>query len=146
MIIRKIQEKDLSEVVEIAREVREHHRAFLKGYFLPQDDEMEKAEIKKFAFGADVNISFVAEIDGKIVGMMVNEVKNKVYLEKPRILELQNVGVLKEFQGQGISKKLFEEVLLEAKKQNIQEIKLGVFNDNHIAYKLYEKLGFKPVE
>lgn len=42
MEIRKFEENDLSQVLEICREVRNHHIEVLGGYFIEQDDKYEK--------------------------------------------------------------------------------------------------------
>ncbi len=49
MQIRKIVSADLSQLLELAREVREHYREVLNGYFTPQDDNKDKydGEINK---------------------------------------------------------------------------------------------------
>ena len=45
MKIRKFEKEDILQVLELCREVRNHHREFLGGYFAEQDDEMGKAII-----------------------------------------------------------------------------------------------------
>ena len=42
MKIRKFEKEDILQVLELCREVRNHHREFLGGYFAEQDDEKEK--------------------------------------------------------------------------------------------------------
>ena len=39
MKIRKFEKEDILQVLELCREVRNHHREFLGGYFAEQDDE-----------------------------------------------------------------------------------------------------------
>lgn len=50
----------------------------------------------------------------------------------------------RDFRGEGIGRFLFEHDLEKAKKMpGLKIVKLYVFDDNEIAKKLYEKLGFK---
>ena len=42
MIIRKFIKEDLSQVLELCREVRQHHIDILDGYFTEQNDEFEQ--------------------------------------------------------------------------------------------------------
>ena len=39
-----------------------------------------------------------------------------------------------------------DEFFLICKKHQIKEIRLGVYNQNEIAYKFYENYGFVPLE
>lgn len=55
------------------------------------------------------------------------------------------ISVSKEYRGEGIGKKLMEQVLKEAKK-NLPQLKivtLGVFSNNLLAIKIYKKFEFK---
>ena len=42
MMIRKFIKEDLSQVLELCREVRQHHIDILDGYFTEQNDEFEQ--------------------------------------------------------------------------------------------------------
>ena len=77
---------------------------------------------------------------------MIANKKNVPYLENPIICNIGTLGVIQEYRKQGIGKMLMNEFLTFCKENGIQEVKLGVFNDNKIAYKFYEDYGFKPQE
>lgn len=53
------------------------------------------------------------------------------------------MGVIKDFRGRGIGRKLAEAAISEAFKVGFQKIELTVYGDNEVAIKLYEKLGFE---
>jgi len=59
-----------------------------------------------------------------------------------RRLYLHHFGILPEYQGLGLSKKLLKRTL-EFAKEKAMQIKLEVYKENEIAKKLYEKAGFK---
>ncbi len=61
-----------------------------------------------------------------------------------RRLYLHHMGVAKEFQRQGIGKKLMEKTLEFAEAMNMQ-IKLEVHHTNPNAISLYRKYGFEPL-
>ena len=42
MIVRKFKKEDLAQVLELCREVRQHHIDILNGYFTQQDDQFEQ--------------------------------------------------------------------------------------------------------
>ena len=66
-------------------------------------------------------------------GIRVGFYTIKEYIE---YIEIENICILKEYQGLGIGTKVLKDIL-DAKK----DIKLQYFKDNPV-YKLYEKLGF----
>lgn len=53
--------------------------------------------------------------------------------------------VAQEYQQQGIGQKLFEELIKQAKKKQLEAIFLEVRASNEPAYQLYRKLGFQEV-
>ncbi|VUC36270.1 unnamed protein product [Clonostachys rosea] len=90
----------------------------------------------------------VAETDeGAVVGFAlltrgssepcVEDVSDKV--------ELQRIYVDKSCHGTGLGKRLALELEKTAREQGFKHIWLGVWEDNHIAQKFYERLGYKVV-
>lgn len=145
MIIRKLQKQDLTQALEICREMREHHRAFLNGYFKPLDDEFEMQALQA-SLDDDKAIALVAEVDGQIAGLLQADIKFRPYLETEEFCHVSGLGVLPAFRRRGIAKALMDELFAICRDLEIAELSLGVFNDNKGAYKLYEELGFTPLE
>ena len=145
MQIRRIVTADLPQLLELAREVREHHRKVLGGYFQPLDDDVELKCLSVWSENAN-NICLVAEDNGKILGMILGERKNNLWLEKPCVIVIHNFGVLQSMRGKGIGKMLMDAFYRECQIQGIQEIKFGVFNKNKTAYDFYLHYGFEPQE
>ena len=56
---------------------------------------------------------------------------------------LNNVEVMKDYRGYGLSKLLIEKAFSIVKENNFNIIKLDVEEDNYVAVRLYEKYGFK---
>lgn len=81
----------------------------------------------------------------------INEIKDDTYIINYRkvcigfytlrdyenYIELENICIMKQFQGLGLGTKVLKDIIKSADK----EIKLQYFKDNPV-YKLYEKLGF----
>lgn len=64
--------------------------------------------------------------------------------EGMRHVGVLGMGVLKEYRGQGIGRRLLECALEHARKYNgVEKVELEVFKSNTPAIALYEKLGFK---
>ncbi|WP_114765508.1 GNAT family N-acetyltransferase [Vibrio rhodolitus] len=84
--------------------------------------------------------SFVAEVDGKVVGNIGFE-----HLQRPRLNHCGSfgLGVHDSFHGLGIASKLIETVLdLADNWLQIKRIQIEVNVDNHAAIACYKKFGF----
>ena len=85
------------------------------------------------------NLLLAAEDEGEIVGFLsaqrggARKIKHTAYIV---------IGIRKNFRGNGIGKKLFLELDLWAKENNVSRLELTVMCTNSIAKQLYEKNGF----
>ena len=88
----------------------------------------------------------VAEENGKIIGIVTWIMHG---LPKHRLCELDRIAVLPEYRGRGVAKKLFDDLVNDAKqfykknKSKLRKLYLLTHADNIKAHKFYEKLGFK---
>jgi len=88
----------------------------------------------------------VAEEKGKIIGITTWIMHG---LPKHQLCELDRIAVLPEYRGKGVSKKLFDALVKDArsfyKKNNskLRKLYLLTHAGNKRAQKFYEKLGFK---
>lgn len=145
MNIRKFAKEDLPEVLELCREVRQHHIDILNGYFTEQNDKFEKIPFLE-SLENDKIVAFVAEENSKVVGYILGEFKNAPHLVHPNIAHIANFGVSKSYRSKGIGKALMNAFYKLCEENKIGEIRLGVYNQNIGAYKFYEKYGFVPLE
>ena len=141
--IRKFEEKDVQQAVELCNEIREYHRKILGGYFMPVDRDFEKNALLS-TLGSDESYAVVAAENDKIVGLLIANKKYAPYLEKPVVCEIGTLVVAEKYKRCGIGKMLMNEFLTFCKNNGIQEVKLNVFNVNKDACKFYEDYGFEP--
>lgn len=102
--------------------------------------EKEEAILESYK-SVENKIYIIAEIENKIVGSL-----NYSGGHRPRIKHTGEFGVsvTKEFWGIGIGKELINYMIDWAKVGNVvKKINLRVREDNDMAIKLYQKLGFK---
>ena len=89
----------------------------------------------------------VAEENGRIIGLVTWIVHG---LPKHQLCELDRIAVLPEYRGKGVSRKLFDALVKDAKqfykknKSKLRKLYLLTPADNIRAHRFYEKLGFKP--
>ena len=89
----------------------------------------------------DEDISFVAEIDGRVVGYMISYIVFGGFgLEKSAWIA--TLGVDPKFMGQGIGKRLAEEILEVYRKKGINDIYTSVRWDSVDLLSFFKTLGF----
>lgn len=104
----------------------------------PNDINRVKAMINQSINGD--NLLLIATEDDNIIGFLsaqrgiIRKIKHTAYIV---------VGIRERFRGKGIGKKLFCELDLWAKENNISRLELTVMCPNSMAKQLYEKNGFE---
>jgi len=83
---------------------------------------------------------YVALLDGQVIGWA--DIVPHSYSTMAHVGQL-GMGVLNEYRGQGIGRKLLSAVVNHAFESGLTRLELEVFSDNHIAISLYESMGFK---
>ncbi len=90
------------------------------------------------------HIFYLAKSESEIVGYCVYYIKPFFSLtDIKKVAVLYSIGIKKEYQSQGIGKKLLLNSIQEMKLNNIAEIILFVNVKNIYALALYKSLGFK---
>lgn len=104
----------------------------------PNDINRVKAMINQSINGD--NLLLIATEDDNIIGFLsaqrgiIRKIKHTAYIV---------VGIREKFRGKGIGKKLFCELDLWEKENNISRLELTVMCPNSMAKQLYEKNGFE---
>ena len=106
-------------------------------------DEVWIARLRS-SYKRDGNLTFFAEVDGTLVGMVGAGWSSKAKLR--HVAEVYGVYVSPEMRGRGIASRLMTKSLDELRSLGgIEKVSLGVTSDNTAAVRLYEKLGFAIV-
>ena len=132
MIIRKYEEKDLQQMIDIWNEVIEDGIAF------PQEDLLDSASGKEF-FELQ-SYTGVAEDDGRIVGLYILHPNN---VGRCGHICNASYAVKSKCRGQHIGEKLVSDCLLKAKDIGFRVLQFNAVVESNIhARHLYERLGF----
>ncbi|MFT3703135.1 MAG: GNAT family N-acetyltransferase [Agriterribacter sp.] len=87
----------------------------------------------------------VAVVNNEIVGSGYAKIlPAKPYQKYTSYAYLGFMYVKPAFRGQGINQKILQALMDWAKKQNLTEVRLEVYNENTTAKNAYLKAGFKP--
>ena len=124
MIIKKANKEDCSKLLELENELFED----------PWNMEMILREIEENEF-ANLYVAKEGEI-------LIGFIDYWILFDQA---DIAKIAVKKEYQNQGIGKKLLEFALKKIDEENCIVTRLEVRESNLIAIKLYEKYKFKPV-
>lgn len=132
-IIRKGLKSDLPEVLKLIQELATYEKAV--GEVAVSVEEMERD-----GFGKDPIFHFyVAEAEGKIVGISLYYIKYSTW--KGKCVFLEDIIVTERYRKDGIGKKLFDEVVKVAKEMNARRMEWQVLEWNEPAIKFYKKVN-----
>ena len=129
--IRTIQKKDYPEVADIWRNVLE----------IPVTDECLSETYKKMS-GDDRYTTFVAEADGKIVGL-VTMVTAMAIGHPNGYTKINGLGVLPEYQNRGIGRMLLKKAEQLAMENGTRYLGLASGFMREEAHAFYEYMGYK---
>jgi GNAT superfamily N-acetyltransferase len=132
MTIRKGLKPDLPQVLKLIQELATYEKA-------PNEVAVTLAEMERDGFGENPIFKFfVAEVEGKIVGISLYYIKYSTW--KGKCVFLEDIIVTEEYRKHGIGKKLFDPVVQVAKEMNARRMEWQVLEWNEPAIKFYEKL------
>ncbi len=96
------------------------------------DEAMEA--INKYIYDSDI---YILEIENKILAVYV------LQLLKKDEIEIKNIAVDKDYQGQGIGKFLLRDATNKAKEQGFKTMLIGTSNASFKQLYIYQKSGFE---
>lgn len=128
--IRPATREDCPRLLELVRELAEYERA------LDQVEVTQEHFIESGFGSSPVWWGIVAEKEGKIIGFALYYIRYSTW--KGQRLYLEDIIVTKDHRRQGIGKMLFEAVLTDAKKKNLNGVIWQVLDWNKPAIQFYE--------
>ncbi len=132
MIVRKFEEKDIHQMIDIWNEVVEDGIAF------PQEDLLDEVLGKEFF--ESQSYTGVAEDDGRIVGLYILHPNN---VGRCGHICNASYAVSSKCRGQHIGEKLVMDCLSKAKELGFRVLQFNAVVESNIhARHLYERLGF----
>jgi GNAT superfamily N-acetyltransferase len=133
LIIRKGEKEDISSMMRLVKELAEFEKAA---------DQVSNTEEQMLIDGfGDHPIfgSFVAELDGEIVGTSIYYFRYSTW--KGKRLYLEDIVVNEECRGKGVGKALFEATVAKAKEENCTGMMWQVLDWNQSAISFYKQYG-----
>jgi len=138
VIIRSIEVNDAEGFVELSKRIDESNFMLFEPGERKTTPEQQRNSIERI-LSEKSSVFFVAESEEKLVGFIAAIGSD---LKRNRHSAYLVLGILEEYQGQGIASKLFNQVFEWAKEVEITRLELTVIKDNIKAFNLYRKMGF----
>ncbi len=131
VMIRRMTRNDIHEVLFLDRIVTGQRR-----------DVIKYEDIASANPGTPPDISFIAEIDGKMVGFSINRT---MYLMVPltEVCIIHAILVHPDYRGHGIGKKLIQALLNHCQTEGIGTVRALIPRDNKELQSLFKRQGFQ---
>lgn len=149
MEVRKVDLKDIDKLKDIGKQT------FVET-FSSENSEENMIQYLENGFSTkklktelnDKNAEFYfAELGNKVIGYLkVNFGQSQTEIKDNNSLEIERIYVLKEFHGKKVGQILYQKAIELAKKQNMDYVWLGVWEQNPRAIQFYKKNGFEEFD
>ena len=108
----------------------------------PGRDVISYDDIAAVDPGTSPDVSFVAEVDGKIIGFSINR---STYLMVPltEVCIIHAIFIHPDYQGRGIGRKLIQAVLYHCQTEDIGTVRALIPEGNKELQSLFERQGFQ---
>ena len=135
MIIRKGTQQDMPAVLELIKELAVFENE-------PDAVVVTVEDLERDGFTANPLFNtFVAEVDGNIIGMALFYYRYSTW--KGRTIHLEDLIVTESMRGTGAGSLLYKEVFKFAKAEGVRRVEWAVLDWNTPAINFYEKTGAK---
>ncbi|MFH1978938.1 MAG: GNAT family N-acetyltransferase [Patescibacteria group bacterium] len=142
MKIRKANQKDLDDLLELAKlQVDYHHK--IDNYYKPFS---KYRGIKKYheqqLKDRDVRLLVAEDENGKLIGFVDGSITTKPDINFKKIGEIDTIFIKEDHRKKGIGNKLIKELLKWFKEKNIKHVEADVDMRNENGVKAWGKFGF----
>ena len=129
--IRRAEKKDCVRLLELITELAVYEKA-------PNEVTVTLAHFEESGFGANpVWWGFVAEVNGHVEGFALYYIRYSTW--KGQRMYLEDILVTEKMRGNQLGKKLFDQLIVEAKEKNLAGIVWQVLEWNEPAINFYKK-------
>ncbi len=138
MIIRKGTKADMKAVLDLIRELAVFEKE-------PDAVVVTVADLERDGFGDNpLFYTFVAEVDGEIVGMALYYYRYSTW--KGKTIHLEDLIVKEKMRGSGLGFALYSKIIEQGRIDKVRRIEWNVLDWNTPAIAFYEKAGAKVLE
>ena len=131
IVIRRATREDCPRLMELIRELALYEKA-------PEEVTVSLEHFEESGFGSQpVWWAFVAECEGRVQGFALYYIRYSTW--KGQRMYLEDIIVTNDWRGKGLDKKLFNQLIEEAREKKLAGMVWQVLEWNAPAIKFYEK-------
>lgn len=148
MIIRRAENKDISQLLEILKQVESVHQKGRPDLFKKDGVKYTSDDLIKLV-SDDTHPIFVASEGEKILGYgfcVLEEYKSSSFMVDRKSIYIDDICVDENSRRMGVGSRIFEYIKNYAKSIGCYNITLNVWKCNRAAEKFYESLGMVPLK
>lgn len=123
----------------------------LAPYVDDQQTWAARSELYRELLGRPGTILLLADAGGELAGYGLAYVMRAAetwtadtWLTGAQVGEIESLGVLPAYRGQGIGSRLLDELISQLAAAGVHDLVLGVLPGNTAAIRLYQRYGFRP--
>jgi ribosomal protein S18 acetylase RimI-like enzyme len=145
LIIKKAELEDKEGLLELFKKTADYHNSLDKDFYKNGEEQAESGvEYLNDCFNNKNCLILVSKDSKKVVGMLISMLKDSGRNTKSeRIGFVSKAFVLDEYRGQGLMKRMFEEMKSWASHKEIKRLELVVNSKNELGLQTWQSFGFE---
>ena len=147
MTVRRAEEKDIPEILELLVQVDMVHHRGRPDIFKGPATKYDAGQLKEILQQEETPVFVCVDEEGKVLGhafCIHKQIKGDHVLTDIRTLYIDDICVDENSRGKHVGSQLYGAVAEYARKQGFYNLTLNVWSCNPGAMKFYESLGFVP--
>lgn len=146
MVIRQAMEGDVDALADLVARLKRLNGEF-DPLLKPVDNILSVAkDYIKSKIASKDSVVLVAEIDGRIVGLILGDVEDRVFYEPKIAGVIREFYIMPEYRRKGLGKRMMSEMADALRRRGAQIIMADFPSLNEIAVEFYKKMNFRPIE
>lgn len=146
-MVRRAEERDIPEILELLIQVDMVHHNGRPDIFKGPATKYDKEELKEILKNDETPVFVAVSDEGRVLGhafLMHKRIKDDHVLTDIKTLYIDDICVDEKARGQKVGKDLFDAVISYARDEGFYNVTLNVWSCNPGALRFYEKMGLVP--
>ncbi len=144
VVVRRAEARDAEALAGLIERFYRFNEEFDPAWAVAAEAGEKALELAKAYITDENSVVLVAEADGRVVGFVRAEVRDRPMLEAGRIGVIVELYVHPQYRRRGVAGRLVDEALRQLAGRGVRVLGAEFPSANVIARRFYEKHGFRP--
>lgn len=144
-LLREAELEDFNKLQPIHKEVHDLHVNGRPDIYSRAEYTLDPSYFRQL-IESDEGIIYIIEDKNEVVGftiLRINGAPDRITSVKRKYLFMEDLGIRKEYRGQGLGKLLYQRAIEFGKEKGAKSLELGVWEFNEDAINFYKFMGMK---